>query len=259
MEVGVAFARPTPWGVIWGWLPALVGTMTLMWITSEQNTTSQDAQTGDHDTPQATPGRKTTLMIVGLVVAAAAAVVIASPLAEKAYRAANLARPMPVPSADPTVIGSPTISYAVDPNVAPDWCSQDVLLEPGFQDAATGHRSRTITITNTGAASCVLEGYPDVAFNDGGGNAMDVLMVRGGSFLTDDPGPTRIVLHPGASAEAYLGWSAVAGQSEVSAGTVLLAPYAGAQRQPTPMPLDINNGQPVAMTAWGQVRTADGD
>lgn len=271
MDLGIVLTRSTSWGVIWGWLPALAGTALLPRIGSRQRakTRSVDARdnngvghhdgTGDHgSTAHATTGRKINLVSAGLVVATAAAVVTAYPLAEQAQVAANPAQPIEIPpAAEPSVFGSPPVSYAIDPNAQPDWCSQDVLLAPGFQDAATGHRSLTVMITNTGSVPCVLEGYPDVAFDDGGGNAMDVLMVRGGSFLTDDPGPTRTSLDPGASAEAYLGWNAVAGQSEASAGTILLAPYAGAQRQPAPLQLDVNNGQPVTMTAWTPAPTTN--
>lgn len=252
VNVGVILARPTAWGVVWGWAPALVGTVALMRIGSRRTVGTRTAGAGE-----AASSRKGNLEIGGLVVVATAAVVVAYPLADQSYARANPALPVSTPPPDPVVHGSAPVSDAVDPNLQGNWCSQDVLLVPGFQDAATGHRSQTISITNTGTAPCVLEGYPDVAFNDGLGNAMGILMVRGGSFLTDDPGPTRMVLDPGASAEAYLGWNAVAGQSEASAGTILLAPHMGAQRQTTPLPLDIVSGQPVTMSAWGPVRTVD--
>ena len=54
---------------------------------------------------------------------------------------------------------------------------------------------------------CVLEGYPDLAFEDQNGSELSVTLVHGGSFLIDDLGPTPVVVPAGGSAISYVGWT----------------------------------------------------
>jgi hypothetical protein len=107
-----------------------------------------------------------------------------------------------------------------------------------------------IRLVNTGGSPCVLNSYPDVAFNDVAGWAMEVLLVRGGSFMTTDPGVRPVIVVPGGTAEAYLGWNAMAGAGDTRVGTVLVAPFSGAARSSLAMDLDMVNGGYVAVTAW---------
>ena len=82
---------------------------------------------------------------------------------------------------------------------------------------------------------------------------MSVLVFRGGTFIADDPGLEPVMLQPGASARAVLGWNAMAAAGDTQAGTVLVAPYAGSDREKLPVVLDIVNGGAVAVTAWQAV------
>ncbi|MGW6172504.1 hypothetical protein ACWF5H_03325 [Arthrobacter sp. NPDC055138] len=52
-----------------------------------------------------------------------------------------------------------------------------------------------------------------------------------------------------------LGWNAMAPAGDTPAGAVLVAPYAGTDREKLPVALDIVNGGAVAVTAW---QAADG-
>ena len=79
---------------------------------------------------------------------------------------------------------------------------------------------------------------------------MSVLVFRGGTFMTDDPGLEPLTLRPGGSARALLGWNAMAAAGDVQTGAVLVAPYAGTGREKLPLVLDIVNGGAVAVTAW---------
>lgn len=93
-----------------------------------------------------------------------------------------------------------------------------------------------------------------MAFNDTNGSAMDVLLVHGGSFMTEDPGLKNLGLAPGESAVAYLGWNAMAAAGATTVGELLVAPYAGTERYVAPSDPDIVNGAPVSVTAWGPAR-----
>ncbi|MEE1620937.1 DUF4232 domain-containing protein [Zafaria sp. J156] len=65
-----------------------------------------------------------------------------------------------------------------------------------------------------------------------------------------------VVLEPGGAARALLGWNAMAGAGDTRAGTLLVAPYAGAERAKLPVDLDIVDGGAVAVTAWEPVGSA---
>ncbi len=110
----------------------------------------------------------------------------------------------------------------------PAWCrGEHVTVSLGEPDAATGHRGMPVRLVNTGGSPCVLNSYPDVAFNDTAGWAMEVLLVRGGSFM-----------------------NAMAGAGDTRVGTVLVALFPGAVRSSLAMDLDMVNGGYVAVTAW---------
>ncbi len=105
----------------------------------------------------------------------------------------------------------------------------------GVGDDAPGHRSQLLWTSNTSGRACRLGDYPDIAFDNAEGNAMNVLFYRGGSFMTEDAGPAAVVLEPGSSATAALGWDAMATAGAPTPGTALIAPHAGAVRARLPM------------------------
>jgi hypothetical protein len=233
------------WGIVWGWVPALAGTF---------------AARRRQGTPRPAPGIRPPkrLTWIGATAASAALLVAAAPLSAAATRALRPAQatPSPVATQPAVVYGSPNVGPAHQAPAA-DWCSSDqVALSAGEPDAATGHRGLAIRLVNTGGAPCVLNSYPDLAFNDTAGWAMDVLLVHGGSFMTTDPGAHTITVLPGAAAEAFLGWNAMAGAGDTRVGTLLTAPYAGATRQSSAITLDIVNGGAVAVTAWSLAQPA---
>lgn len=229
------------WGIAWGWIPALAGL-----LAARRQRTAHTAGTARTAPPRASSIR------IGMTVVVAVLLVASAPLAAAANRAARTpeAVPAPAPSQPQVVYGSPETA-AAHQAPGPDWCpSGQVSITPGQTDAAAGHRGLDIRLVNTGAAPCVLNSYPDVTFDDSAGWAMEVLLVRGGSFMTTDPGVHAITLAPGASAHASLGWNAMAAAGVTRAGTLLVAPYAGAVRQSSPADLDIVNGGAVSVTAW---------
>jgi hypothetical protein len=234
------------WGIIWGWIPALVWTLM--------------ARRRPRNAPERTARPTALTLLLGATAACGVLLVAAAPLSGAASRAAQAAQvrpaPLPAPSQPPVVYGSPMVGPSLQ---APDpaWCrGEQVTVSLGEPDAATGHRGMPIRLVNTGGSPCVLNSYPDVAFNDTAGWAMEVLLVRGGSFMTTDPGARPVTVAPGATAEAYLGWNAMAGAGDTRVGTVLVAPFSGAARSSLAMGLDVVNGGYVAVTAWSLPKSA---
>ncbi|MBT2514875.1 DUF4232 domain-containing protein [Arthrobacter sp. ISL-30] len=200
------------WGIVWGRVPAMAGVLAMRLKTGTKP-----------------PSRRPRAFWLGLVAACAALLVISVPLTDEAARAARApgAAPAPSPSVPPVVYGSPNISPGQQ-EAGPGWCrGEQVTVTVGEPDAATGHRGLGLGLVNSGDTPCILESYPDIAFNNSEGWAMDVLLVHGGSFMTTDHGAKRLTLAPGASAQASLGWNAMAAAGETRVGTVLVPPYAG--------------------------------
>ncbi|MDP9983879.1 hypothetical protein J2W14_003302 [Pseudarthrobacter oxydans] len=255
------------WGIVWGWIPALV------WIRvaaarsrngdDGDNAVSGGGPDGLHLPRTAATGPQRPRARLGILLAATAVcgvlLVAAAPLSGAATRAAaNAAQVRPAPSPSPTeqpvVYGSPTVG-PLQQTPDPSWCSSEqVAISLGEPDAATGHRGMPIRLVNSGTVPCVLNAYPDVAFDDTGGWAMDILTVRGGSFMTTDPGPRAITVAPGAAAQAALGWNAMAGAGDTRVGAILVAPFSGAARTRLPADLDMISGGYVAVTGWSLVQ-----
>lgn len=262
--VGPAVLAGGYWGIVWGWVPALV------WRFLAART--RDGRAGG-DSGAAGVGGAAGVVVDGnqagrraaggtvLTVTAVFAVLLvaAAPLSGAANRAAAAQLspvPAPTPTTPPVVYGSPTVGPSFQAP-EPRWCrSAQVKISLGEPDAATGHRGMPVRLVNTGRAPCVLNAYPDVAFDDTAGWAMDILPVHGGSFMTTDPGARSVTLPAGAAAQAFLGWNAMAGAGDTRVGTVLVAPFPGAARTSLPADLDVVNGGYVAVTAWSLAKPA---
>lgn len=219
-------------GIVWGWVPALLAV--------------RRVRTGRPTAPSAPEGGKWIMATAFL----AAALVAAVPLSAAATKARLPAAAPPQPSEPPVVYGSPGVSAATE-DAGTDWCAGgQVEITLGQPDAATGHRAVDLRLQNVGTKACVLAAYPDIAFDDEDGWAMEVFVFRGGTFMTDDPGRQPITLAPEETARASLGWNAMAAAGDKRAGTILVAPYAGTVRTSLPADLDIVNGGAAAVTAW---------
>jgi hypothetical protein len=243
------------WGVVQGWLPALV-VLRRTAVPAPASSEPADGQPGTRS-----PRRRRRAVLVAVAVVAAAAVVTTGALGQRAARVTSAqeaalaegADPAQGALPDPYAEGTPvpTRAPAGDPDRDPSWCSEDqAMLLLGDPGGATGHRSQTIRFMNHSDAPCVVEGYPDVAFADQNGKELAVTVEHGGSFLAEDPGYAQFELPAGASAVTTLGWDAGTTSDALVARTMYAAPFVGDQRGSWPVEYDIVAGTVVHVTAW---------
>lgn len=233
-------------GLLIGWIPA--------WVSLPPRTPPTGAPRGIRSLAPAVPGVTAATAALALIVATA--IVVAD--ARQAGLAGIVPPSVQQPQADPAPTGTPPPPVAPGDHPSdPIWCSPgQLLLQAGGADAATGHRSARLVATNTGAEPCVLPGYPDIAFADEHGAAVDAAVRYGGGFMTEDPGPAAFELQAGAAAVALLAWDATDGRSTLN--QVFVAPYPGATRTLTFVdpPFDITPQTEVSVTAWTPGGTA---
>jgi glucose/arabinose dehydrogenase len=90
---------------------------------------------------------------------------------------------------------------------APCAASQLQLAYAGTQ-GATGHLEVTFTLTNTGARSCTLRGYPDARLLGNTGQPLPLQVERGGGFFADTArAPATVLVAPGATAHFGLSFA----------------------------------------------------
>jgi hypothetical protein len=194
------------------------------------------------------------LAVAVITVAAGIGVSIAQPAAARAGRIAAggtpdglpTTTPIPMPTQDP-----PPALVAPDPvQPAGNWCQpEDTTLTVSGTDGALGHRELTVVLGNRSTRSCVVDGYPDVAFASSGNHALPVSVEHGSSYLATDPGALAITLAPGASAISHVAWDAT-GKTANTAAMLWAATYPGEERAQLPINTDIVDGSTVSVTAW---------
>ena len=157
-----------------------------------------------------------------------------------------------VPDPDVESTPPPTIAPDADPDdIDPSWCTPEQATPLlGETDAATGHRVLTIEVMNFSDTPCVLDGYPDLAFADADGSAIDVTVTHGGSFMAEDPGAMPITVPAQGYGVTRIGWNAMATDGELATYTLYSALYPGLERGSWPITLDIVAGGEVFVTAW---------
>ncbi|WP_239308796.1 DUF4232 domain-containing protein [Frankia sp. Cj3] len=105
-------------------------------------------------------------------------------------------------------------------------------------DSSAGHSYKQIILTNAGAASCVLGGFPGVSYVDAGGRQLGAAADR-----TGGPG-TAIMLLPGQHAASLLimirtGIQAGCDEPNQTAEAVALRIYPPANRTALPLPVGV--------------------
>jgi hypothetical protein len=99
-----------------------------------------------------------------------------------------------------------------------------LTLTPGMVDAGAGNRFVTFTFTNTTGVSCTMLGFPGAQMLDAFNNALPTNVVRNGSQVSNQPGPTLVTLPAGGSAHFLMHWEVVPVGAETAcpSGTTLL-------------------------------------
>lgn len=260
-----AAAMTTWWGVLVGWIPALVSARSVATRRPDASPSSRGADARPVDEPVERGVRTSPSRTRTLVAALAALALIALPFAVEAGHAATQQQlredqataetptdPDGAAAPDPSAEGEPVPTAAASDGAVPDdacTAANTTILAPA-PDGATGHRGQALSLVNVSDEPCVVEGYPDVAYGDQNDHLLDVTVERGGSFMAADPGPAPLTLQPGDAASAVIGWDANSVHGQLAARSVSIAVRAGEERLSWAMPLDIVSGATVSVTAW---------
>ena len=90
----------------------------------------------------------------------------------------------------------------------------------GQQQGAAGTQTGVITLTNTGATTCTMDGYPTVGLYSSSGVPLTVTMVDGLTVQVSPPAatapPATVAVAPSATAQFTYQWSDVPSGNETS-------------------------------------------
>lgn len=248
--LGTSAAIGAYWGLVQGWIPALVVAFGL----GRGRSTSVAGSSAGGRMPRsrwiAVGGVAVALIaLVPIGVAGQRAAITASAQQEaidSGFNEDDGALP------DPFTGSTPVPTVAAD-GVTPeaDWCTPaQAMVLFGDHEAATGHRVTSIRLMNFSEGACVVSGYPDIAFADQNGNLLDVQVERGNSFMATDLGAQRVEIPAGGTAIAYIGWNANPTVDELVATELFAAMFPGETRGSWPVETDIVEGSSVTLTAW---------
>lgn len=84
---------------------------------------------------------------------------------------------------------------------------KELVASAAYRGGAGGSGRVDIILTNRSDRACVTYGYPGLGFLDAHRHNIPEHLARGSEMLTQDHGPRTIVLEPGQSASASLGFS----------------------------------------------------
>ncbi|MFJ9056300.1 DUF4232 domain-containing protein [Streptomyces sp. NPDC102409] len=172
--------------------------------------------------------------------------------------------PGPTPSASvatPAADSGPTADAPAQGAPAPvptpaatsgDCPASGVAVEMGPVQTAMFHRAVTLTLTNCGAESYRVHGYPSVRALGDDGERIPVPVNPGGSMFGNDEGPEEVVLKPGGSVTSTLAWVSTKEGGDLIEGDALeiaAAPDTGARVFPLEGH-DIRLMDELNTTAW---------
>lgn len=237
LDLGSRAAVGAYWGLLYGWIPALVAR---------------------REIAASSPAHRATVAVaavVALVLVGSAQVLGSDATQAQLVAEQAAAEPAPVDGAarpDADAEGEPVPERADGDGVTGEnACAADrAMVLTGVVDGATGHRGLRLELLNYSESPCVIEGYPDVAFGDQNEHLLDVTVERGSSFMAGDPGEAPVEIPAGGSAVAYLGWDANSTNGALVARTLWVAALAGETRGSTPLEADVIVGSTVNVTAW---------
>lgn len=246
VDLGSRAAIGAYWGLLYGWLPALLAS----------RLSRRDAAAGAPERASRSGAALAAAAAAAALVLLIATQTLGADAAQAQVRADQAAaEPAPADGStppDPQAEGEPVPEVSAGGGVTgADGCTPDrAVVLRGEPAAATGHRGLRLELMNVTDSPCTIEGYPDVAFGDQNGHLLETAIAHGGSFMATDPGPASVVVPPGGSAVAYLGWDAQSTHGALIARTLWAAVVAGETRGSWPVELDVVAGTAVAVTAW---------
>lgn len=137
---------------------------------------------------------------------------------------------------------------------APPRCANSVLgLRPGPTDGAAGTLESVFVFRNAGRATCILGGYPGMAFISASGKVLANRVTRGSSVAFHDPGPRTITLRPGATASYSLAWNDAQTSPCPTTARVLVTPPGSrasiTMRTPGATAISVCKGRPLIVSA----------
>ncbi len=227
------------WGLAWGWIPA--------WAFSRR--------AGEE------PARRWSPRPLGLALASVVALMIIGSLADAAWQRQIVEENAALQGTtdesgafvDPAAVGDPVPERA--PGRRHRSSPRTPAPRPGH--AATRNRRRGHGAPCPEHPSDERQrgavrgrGYPDIAFADQNGHALDVGVRPGSSFLATDSGSAPVTVPPQGEATAVIGWDANATDGALVARALHAALLPGYDRGSWPVELDIVSGSEVEITAW---------
>lgn len=234
--------------VRWGLVPGLAGAAVTTWLAPRRPVAALGRLLYQRAAVVGSLAVATTLaatQLAGVAESAASyAARFAQPAASVPSPAATL-KPSAEPS-DPALLTNPEPAKAYRGRCA----AGSLAVSYRFADAASGTRFGLLTVRNTGKTSCVVKGYPDVAFADVQGNNVRVRYEHGRWDGVSDDKPRPVRLKPGESARAELRWHGDAGAYDREVNTILAAPWAGSRRSAVVDRFDVKNGSLMRVSAW---------
>lgn len=246
LELGSRAAVGAYWGLIYGWVPALIA----------RRLARRDDARGAVETPSRRGWPIYAAAALAGLVLLGGAQVLGDEATQVQLRAESAAsEPAPADGSvrpDPDAPGDRVPELVEGGGVIGDGaCTPErAMVLIGDVSGATGHRGLRLELMNFSDTPCTIDGYPDVAFGDQNDHLLDVTVERGGSFMAPDPGQALIEIPAGSSAVAYLGWDANSTQGALVARTVWAAVLEGEVRGSKPIESDVVEGATVSVTAW---------
>lgn len=118
--------------------------------------------------------------------------------------------PSALPSVSPSASSTPVVSSSPPRSSSaplPPACTATQLHAAFSQEqGGVGHLGELLDLTNVSAASCLLRGYAGLLMLAATHAPMHTVVRQGSGYLYEDPGPSNVVLAPGAVSSAGLEW-----------------------------------------------------
>ncbi|MFE6733603.1 DUF4232 domain-containing protein [Microbacterium sp. NPDC057650] len=234
------------WGVVQGWIPAIVFSR---WMRG-----SMPERPGIATAAAAVIAALILFAVIGVAGTSAWRSEIAKQSAEaQGLSVADGAYPDPQTPGTPP----PTAAPGVDrPVLDDDWCTGErAALLIGASDAGLGHRVQEVQLLNFSETPCILEGYADIAFADQNGHDLPVKIEPGSSYMASDPGPVRIEIPAKGYAAMTVSWNANSTNGALVARTMYAAILPSLDRGSWPVQLDIVPDTALEISAWHLIDT----